>query len=308
MQSFKSQGKLLITGEYAVLDGVKSLALPTEAGQSFTVSKHDNPELIWTSYDYDGDIWFKACFEIQESELIIKTSNDIDLAQGVISILHEAFALSKSDLKNLEFISITTKLDFNRLWGLGSSSTLISNISQWLHVNPYELLRRTFGGSGYDIACAIADTPILYSLKSNSTPIIEQVQLNWPFTQNLYFVYLNIKQNSRKGIARYKDKGSLTETIKLQLNNITEKILVTANLNEFNTLLQSHDELIESLIGMTPVQQELFSDFDGYVKSLGAWGGDFVLVSSESDPSNYFKQKGYNTIVTYDDMIKKSAL
>jgi len=33
MASFYSNGKLLITGEYLVLDGAKALALPTKYGQ-----------------------------------------------------------------------------------------------------------------------------------------------------------------------------------------------------------------------------------------------------------------------------------
>ena len=32
-QTFYSNGKLLITGEYVVLDGAKALALPTKFGQ-----------------------------------------------------------------------------------------------------------------------------------------------------------------------------------------------------------------------------------------------------------------------------------
>jgi hypothetical protein len=47
----------------------------------------------------------------------------------------------------------------------------------------------------------------------------------------------------------------------------------------------------------------LFSDFDGAVKSLGAWGGDFVLAISNEDPTTYFKSKGYETIIAYKDMI-----
>lgn len=37
MISFKSNGKLLLTGEYLVLDGAVALALPTKMGQIMTV-------------------------------------------------------------------------------------------------------------------------------------------------------------------------------------------------------------------------------------------------------------------------------
>jgi len=52
------------------------------------------------------------------------------------------------------------------------------------------------------------------------------------------------------------------------------------------------------------VKEALFPDFNGTVKSLGAWGGDFVLVVSEKNPETYFQERGYDTIIPYNDMIK----
>ena len=48
-------------------------------------------------------------------------------------------------------------------WGLGSSSTLISLLSQWSGVAPEKLLSTSFGGSGYDVACATAKDAIIYA-------------------------------------------------------------------------------------------------------------------------------------------------
>ena len=45
------------------------------------------------------------------------------------------------------------------------------------------------------------------------------------------------------------------------------------------------------------------SDDKGSVKSLGAWGGDFVLVTKRAGFEDYFKQKGYNIIVPFREMI-----
>jgi mevalonate kinase len=45
MQTFYSHGKLLISSEYAVLDGAQALALPTKFGQTLKVestSKKNN--------------------------------------------------------------------------------------------------------------------------------------------------------------------------------------------------------------------------------------------------------------------------
>ncbi|MBK8557148.1 MAG: hypothetical protein IPL65_15875 [Lewinellaceae bacterium] len=49
-----------------------------------------------------------------------------------------------------------------------------------------------------------------------------------------------------------------------------------------------------------------FSDYWGAVKSLGAWGGDFVLVTSEKDESTtraYFLDKGFDVFLPWRDMI-----
>ena len=43
-------------------------------------------------------------------------------------------------------------MNFDKNWGLGSSSTLINNISSWAKINPYDLLWSISKGSGYDIA------------------------------------------------------------------------------------------------------------------------------------------------------------
>ena len=59
-QYFFGHGKLLISGEYFVLDGAQSLALPTRHGQSLSVkySPSFSPKLSWKSYDVDGRCWF----------------------------------------------------------------------------------------------------------------------------------------------------------------------------------------------------------------------------------------------------------
>ena len=47
----------------------------------------------------------------------------------------------------------------------------------------------------------------------------------------------------------------------------------------------------------------MFPDFDGVIKSLGAWGGDFVMVISNENPTDYFMEKGYETVIPYEEMI-----
>jgi hypothetical protein len=54
---------------------------------------------------------------------------------------------------------------------------------------------------------------------------------------------------------------------------------------------------------MKTIKESLFPDFNGIIKSLGAWGGDFVLAIAKENPTDYFKERGFKTIVSYKDMI-----
>ena len=49
MPSYYSHGKLLISSEYAVLDGAKALALPTKLGQRLEVTNRNTKNINWKS-------------------------------------------------------------------------------------------------------------------------------------------------------------------------------------------------------------------------------------------------------------------
>jgi len=193
-------------------------------------------------------------------------------------------------------------LTFPKNWGLGTSSTLINNISNWASVNPYQLLENTFGGSGYDIACAQNKTPILYTLK-NSNPIVEKIDFNPEFKNQLYFVYLNKKQNSREGIQRFKIlKGNLTSEIKA-ISNLTNEFVACNNLKDFERLMAEHEKIVSKTLQLKKVQELYFSDYFGQTKSLGAWGGDFILATGNDKTIAYFHNKGFKTVIPYQDLI-----
>ena len=178
----------------------------------------------------------------------------------------------------------------------------INNIGNWAEFDPYELLKLTFGGSGYDIACAENDSALTYKL-NKLKPEVSPLIFNPSFKEHLYFVFLNKKQNSREGIAQYKlNTTDLSKEIVL-INKITKAIINCASLSEFITLIDAHEKIIANIIKQDTIKSKLFNDFEGSIKSLGAWGGDFVLVASKDNPENYFKSKGYDTILTYNNMI-----
>ena len=301
-KKFYSNGKLLITGEYLVLDGAKAFALPTKKGQNLIIEDGNNNEIIWKSYDADGSIWFEDTLLFATISSGITDENE-SVKATLITILHEAYKLNPDFISNSNGYIITTELGFPKSWGLGTSSTLINNIAQWLQIDAFTLLKNSFGGSGYDIACAQNDTPIVYHL-DQGVPSVEQVTFNPPFTNHLYFVYLNKKQSSKNAIAAYEvnKKNSLAKNISYN-NALTAQVLEANTIQSFSIALQKHEIAMSILLETATIKESLFPDFNGVIKSLGAWGGDFVMALSENHPAEYFATKGYETIVAYEDMI-----
>jgi len=300
--TYYSNGKLLITGEYLVLDGARAFALPTKFGQNLIVENGSNQEIQWESYDFDENIWYQDT--ISFSEITNKVDAKIETVKTtLLQILHEAYLLNPDFINTSEGYKISTNLTFPKKWGLGTSSTLLNNIAQWTNIDAFTLLKNSFGGSGYDIACAQNDTPIVYRIEQN-LPVVETVHFNPDFTQNIYFVYLNKKQNSKAAIsAYYNNKNQHLAHNIIDNNKITDTILNAKTLKEFAIAVEKHEIHMSDILEIRTIKEVAFPDFKGVVKSLGAWGGDFVMAIAKEDPKDYFISKGYETILTYDEMI-----
>jgi len=305
---FYSNGKLLLTGEYLVLDGAKALAIPTIYGQSLKVKSLQNRYLFWRSKDKDNKIWFEAVFVLKHGNLFLLTESN-PIARTLHNILWEAKKLNPEFLTQHKSYQITTKLNFDQSWGLGSSSTLINNIAQWAAVDAFALLKNSFGGSGYDIACAQNDVPVVFTNNTGNCSV-EKVHLPWAFTDHLFFVHRNKKQDSKKAIAAYKTitenpEGMRQKELAIQtVNKLTEAFVACQTLEAFENLIVTHEQLLSDLLRIPPVKEELFPDYKGAVKSLGGWGGDFMLVTGNMQDMAYFSGKGYKTILPFDEVIK----
>lgn len=297
--TFYSNGKLLITGEYAVLKGARAFAIPTRFGQSLTVTETDSGFLNWKSYDVDKNCWLEALFSIDSLELRSEVSHESEVLKQLLQL---AKKINPSFLKTSKGFEIETHLEFSRSWGLGSSSTLLNNIAQWAEIDPYKLLKNRFSGSGYDIACAQVKKPIVYQLKDGS-PKATPVRFDPPFKNDLFFVYLNKKQNSSAAILDFQSKSGDKKILTSQIDGLASLFVNATTLFEFQKLMQEHESYVGKLIGQTPLQKKLFTDFPGSIKSLGAWGGDFVLAASSENVKKYFQSKGYNTVIPFSQMI-----
>ncbi|CAL2088638.1 conserved protein of unknown function [Tenacibaculum sp. 190524A02b] len=308
MNRFYSNGKLLLTGEYLVLDGVKALAVPTKFGQDLIIEPINEPELIWGSFTNEGVCWFEAAFSLPKLRLTSATFNSDKeggaefIAETLQNILQEARTLNPEFLKADKGYIVRTNLSFPQNWGLGSSSTLINNIASWAKVNPFTLLWNAFSGSGYDIACAKHNMPILYKV-NNSQPQIEEINYYPDYTNQLFFVHLNQKQNSREGIAQYKKNKENIRQLLPEIEVLTNEFLQADSINTLDKVIEEHEKLISKVIKQETVKKKLFPDYNGAIKSLGAWGGDFVLITGNETSIKYFKEKGFTTILPYSEMI-----
>lgn len=301
-KKFYSNGKLLITGEYVVLDGAKAFALPTKMGQDLVVYETDTiGEIHWKSFDVDQSIWLQESMNVMAILEKSFVNDEESISRVLKNILFEAHKLNPNVLLKTGF-SIETHLTFPRFWGLGTSSTLINNVAQWFNINAFELLKNSFGGSGYDIANAQNNTPVSYQL-INGKPVIKAIVFNPEFKENIYFLYLNQKQDSKAAIAMYYAKQYDIAASLIKINQITTDIEEGVNQQRFEYLLQQHEALMSTVLEMKTVKERFFKDFEGTIKSLGAWGGDFVLVVSNTNPKTYFEEKGFTTLLPYHEMI-----
>lgn len=307
-QMFYGHGKLLLSGEYFVMDGAQALALPTSVGQSMKVKYRNSyqPTLNWKSIDYSGKVWFESDYDFWHFKPIKNQGNAKQ--DFVHQVLASVRAQNPHFLRDEMDVFVETKIEFPLEWGLGSSSTFIYNIAQWAYVSPFELLKKTVGGSGYDIACAQAMGPIRFQ-KVDNKPQWESVPFNPSFKDQIYFLYLKNKQSSQIEVEAF--ASSQIEGKNIIINDITQltqEMISCQNFSTFNKIICSHEDIISTSLKYEKVKDKFFKDFWGEVKSLGAWGGDFAMVTSDRTPSetrDYFNAKGFDTFIPFSEIVKK---
>jgi len=302
-----AHGKLLITGEYAVLHGATAFACPALKGQRMTVAyPGGEPVLYWLSRE-QGKTWFEASFTLPHLDPL--DASDPNLSLRLHDMLLTIREMRPGFMQDGQQVHVTTDLDFPRLWGLGTSSTLITLLAGWAGVDPYLLLDRTFGGSGYDIACATARSPILYS-RNGPVAQIRPVNFHPPFLDALYLAFSGNKQDSGKETREYLNRQTSSNTLIAEITEISEALWQCDDLHAFQALLERHDQCVAALVNKEPVIRQ-FPDFKGYVKSLGAWGGDFLLflfMDGKGELENYLAARGIGPVYHFTDLLYTSAI
>lgn len=305
MQRIYSPGKLLITSEYVVLQGAKALSLPCRTGQHMDVSSEDTKQIDrirWTAKDHQGVVWLDAEF----------IGSDLDVVRDVFNNateLRELLLFAKRN-KPSKFegkdVGVETRLEFPREWGLGSSATFLANVGKWLDLDPTVLLWELHGGSGYDVITARESNAIVYVMQEGENGErkyeFERVSWNPDFRENIWFVHLGKKQDTNAEIAKF-DRDKTSACIHADFDAITEALLTVKEMREFEFLIRTHEKLLSAILGRVRIKEELFPDYPGEIKSLGAWGGDFILATGTEDDMNYFLEKGFSTILRFEEMI-----
>lgn len=301
--NFKANGKLLLTGEYLVIDGASALALPLSLGQTLSTQVFTGDTLRWVASDING-AWFEAEFSIDQFSVL--KSSDEKIAVSLQKVLRIAKELNASSALNTGII-VRTHLNFDRFLGLGSSSTLISLVASLFKVDKYKLHRLVSDGSGYDVACTESDNPIIFQRESKDKGSIRNINFNPPFSDCMWFAYLGKKQDTNNEIARYKSLNTGLITCEIRdISDITIKLVETKDLTNFVSLIELHEKIIGDILGRTVIKQQMFNDFKGSVKSLGAWGGDFVLAVTDKGEKylkDYLLAHDIYTVLRFKDYV-----
>ena len=269
-----------------MLEGATALALPINKGQSLEVLKTEKKGVLQWNSKYLNTHWFSAQISIPHLE-IIETDN-YKITKRLIEILEETRKIKPDFLSSEYGLKVETNLDFMPWHGLGSSSTLINNIANWAGADAFELQKITFGGSGYDIACANSSKPLFFEL-TDGRPSIEKITFNPDFSDSIYFVYLGKKQKSIESIKNFRENAKYSKIEIDEVSLISRAIINCKKLEEFEYSVKTHEEILSKVLLRPTVKSLVFSNFNGSVKSLGGWGGDFVMMTTKMDKKEFAK-------------------
>lgn len=296
-----SRGKLMISGEYLVLDGALALSCPTVYGQEISIVQSDKPEHYWESYVL-GRKWFECSFT---SGFEIIHTNNQKIADRLINIIRVAQEFNPHPYFKTRGIHFVSQANYNINWGIGSSSSLISNIAYIFKLDPLFLHGKVSNGSGYDVATARAKGPIVFSIE-NGIGQSRNVEFNPPFANQLYFMHLGNKQDSAREVSSYLSEKHTQEAHVERISSITKKMLKCQTLPDFIKLMNEHESIISSVLEQEPIGKTRFAGFGGTVKSLGAWGGDFCLCAYEGTKAELQKEVaayGVTEVFKFNEMI-----
>ena len=332
-------GKILLSGEYVVLDGATALGLASRMGQSMAVFRGSQPGCLrWIALDHLHNPWLQANYRIVDGqwsvgEVSAAASESADMLQNWLQAAWTLMArpgdgsasgygeASWNDILHQEGLTVQTQLDFARSWGLGSSSTALALLAQWLGVDARRLYALTTNGSGYDLEVALQNSSILYRLPegrpiTNSLsadpfePIVQPIPYRLPQGGRLWLVDPGGKQISAKEVVRYRklDKNQRMACVE-EISSLSVALATCQDVTMMMDCFEQHDGVLEKLLGQPCLQRSAGNGFPGRLKSLGAWGGDlFLAVSPSSEDALHWLENQANwSIYPFEQLIRCEA-
>ncbi len=269
------------------------------------VRKSTGSEILWKAYDWKGNLWFEADFDIVDFH--VKRTTDARVAKRLARVLKAAVRDNSDFLSRWARYRVTTHLEYPIEWGLGSSASLINLVAQWAEACPFAIYFEVEDGSAYDIAASGSDSPILYQIDGDALHY-EEVSFRPSFVDHLFFIYTGRSQSSSQARSTFRRKNIHSVDVQTA-TQLTEAFLSARDLSTFEKLIKEHEHLIAKILQTNPIKEQAFADYPGAVKSLGAWGGDMLLATGPDwqTVKRYFADRGMPMVVPYSILMEGGA-
>ena len=305
-------GKVVISGEYAVLDGAPAIVSTLKQKVNITIQKSDKKHNVYTTSVLEGVFPFTT----DDDANVLWPEAD----PGVFGLLlQHAFKILKPKLKEKLWIAVdsseffrTTKDGTAIKLGIGSSAAVSVGITQALsqyqaiRSSPENLLTQANSihqglqgkqGSGIDVACCFADQGVIECTKDSVKNHTWSI-LNWPNGLHLKALTTSQYGSTNRLVANYQRASNLYpkefRSALDQFLDITQSLSnawKSEDVDLIIDLLSAYDAQIKKLdkIGDIGIYTQVHADIQNiasthnvFYKPSGAGGGDIGLAFSSS--------------------------
>ncbi len=305
-------GKIVISGEYAVLDGAPAIVSTLKQKVNITIQKSDKNHNIYTTSVLQGVF----PFTMDDDFNVLWLEAD----PGVFGLLlQHAFKILKPKLKENLWIAVDSSEFFRTAkdgtaikLGIGSSAAVSVGITQALsqyqaiRSSPENLLSQANSihqglqgkqGSGIDVACCFADQGVIECTKDSVKNHTWSI-LNWPNGLHLKTLTTSQYGSTKRLVTNYQRASNLYpkefRSALDQFLDITQSLSnawKSEDVDLIIDLLRAYDVQIKKLdkIGDIGIYTQVHADIQNiasrhnvFYKPSGAGGGDIGLAFSSS--------------------------
>src|SRR5690606_11171271 len=232
------------------------------------MSEGQGAEVHWVSMDHQGKKWFEC--KLNLIDFSVEKTSDEGKSRFIQNLIQSAARLNSDFLSKWKKYKVTSALEFDPDWGLGSSSTLIANLAEWAELSPFELYFDTQKGSGYDVAAAVSDAPLLYQ-KHEDELSFETFDWDQKLIEKIVVFYQGNKQSSAAEVSDWKKNKRWNRGDVSHMHTISESLADCSDVEQAMKLFGEHVKMTEKILDQRAFEGR-YADFEGVMKPLGAWG------------------------------------